>query len=149
MRRALCSITFRARVALFLRAPKKKTRRWERRVQTFLLSEFTVSSMRPGCRSCRPKAVKRFVFLFQPIFFFFFSFLVLRLRSKFNRSLCEFASISVGLRTHSSLGGDDAIVARAMPAAFFLLESLRCCPKRLFHLRSRQALVKATDNNVT
>jgi len=28
----------------------------------------------------RPRAVKRFVFLFQPIFFFFFSFLVLRLR---------------------------------------------------------------------
>src|SRR6185369_3749467 len=27
---------------------KKKTRRWERRVRLFLLSEFTVSSMRPG-----------------------------------------------------------------------------------------------------
>jgi len=48
--------------------------------QTFFLSEFTVSSMRPGCRSFRPRAVKRFVFLLQPIFFFFFSFLVLRLR---------------------------------------------------------------------
>jgi hypothetical protein len=45
--------------------------------------------------------------------------------SKFNRSLCDFASISVGLRTHSSLGGDAPIVARAMPAAFFVLESLR------------------------
>jgi hypothetical protein len=58
------------------------------------------------------------------VLFFFFYFLVLRLRSKFNRSLCEFASISVGLRTHSSLGGDGHRVARRMPALFFFLESL-------------------------
>lgn len=35
-----------------IRGPQKKeTRRWERRVRLLLLSEFTVSSMRPGCWS--------------------------------------------------------------------------------------------------
>src|SRR5690606_635932 len=37
--------------AFFAGSKKKKTRRWERRVSLLLLSEFTVSSMRPGCRS--------------------------------------------------------------------------------------------------
>jgi len=56
----------------------------------------------------RPRAVKRFVFLFQPTLFSSSSlFLFFDYVSKFNRSLCGFASISVGLRTHSSLGGDD------------------------------------------
>jgi hypothetical protein len=57
------------------------------------------------------------------VLFFFFYFLVLRLRSKFNRSLCEFASISVGLRTHSSLGRDDSTVARGMPRRNLFFES--------------------------
>src|SRR5215467_6757121 len=121
MRRALWSITFRVRV--LLQAPKKKNPAVGTPGQTFLLSEFTVSSMRPGCRSCRPKAVKRLFFFYSRFFsssslFLFFDFV-----SKFNRSLCEFASISVGLRTHSSLGGDGLILARAMPRAFFALES--------------------------
>jgi hypothetical protein len=53
-----------------------------------------------------PESGEAVVFLVQPEFcsssslFLFFDFV-----SKFNRSLCEFASISVGLRTHSSLGG--------------------------------------------
>jgi hypothetical protein len=37
--------------------------------QTFLLSEFTVSSMRPGCCSPRFGAMNHFVFVVQPVFF--------------------------------------------------------------------------------
>jgi hypothetical protein len=36
--------------------------------------------------------------------------------SKFNRTLCDFALFSVGLRTHSSLGGDALYKAIHMPA---------------------------------
>ena len=48
------------------------------------------------------------VVIVQPISFSCSStFLFFSNVSKFNRSLCGFASFSVGLRTHSSLGGDD------------------------------------------
>ena len=53
---------------------KKKTRRWERRVRLLLLSEFTVSSMRPGWCSGRPKVLSSLLFLSSQ-----YSFLVLLL----------------------------------------------------------------------
>jgi hypothetical protein len=57
-----------------------------------------------------PEGAARLIVIVQPTFcscsstFLFFSKV-----SKFNRTLCDFASISVRLRTHSSLGGDDQI----------------------------------------
>jgi hypothetical protein len=63
-----------------------------------------------------PEGTERLVFIVQPTFcscsstFLFFSNV-----SKFNRTLCDFASFSVCLRTHSSLGGDDPVEARHMP----------------------------------
>ena len=54
------------------------------------------------------ESVERIYFSFQPIFFSCSSlFLFFCNVPKFNRTLCEFASFSVCLRTHSSLGGDD------------------------------------------
>src|ERR671912_2990340 len=44
---------------------------------------------------------------------------------KFNRSLCDFASFSVRLRTHSSLGGDSLYKARRMPATKKTVETSR------------------------
>jgi hypothetical protein len=43
------------------------------------------------------------------IFLFFYNV------PKFNRTLCDFASFSVRLRTHSSLGGDAILKARPVP----------------------------------
>ena len=54
-----------------------------------------------------PESAERLVVIVQPTFcscsssFLFFSNV-----PKFNRTLCDFASFSVCLRTHSSLGGD-------------------------------------------
>src|SRR5690349_7041673 len=63
--------------------------------------------MRPGCRFVPLESGEAVLFLLYSLFFFFFFyFLVLRLRSKFNRTLCEFRFDSAGLRTHSSLGRD-------------------------------------------
>jgi hypothetical protein len=58
-------------------APKKENPAVGTPGQIFLLSEFTVSSMRPGCRSVRPKALSRFLLLSSPFVFLFFYFLVL------------------------------------------------------------------------
>jgi hypothetical protein len=56
------------------------------------------------------EGAERICFSFQPTFFSCSSlFLFFCDVSKFNRTLCEFASFSVCLRTHSSLGGDDRI----------------------------------------
>ena len=63
-----------------------------------------------------PEGAERLVVIVQPNFcscsstFLFFSKVF-----KFNRTLCGFASFSVRLRTHSSLGGDDVYEARHMP----------------------------------
>src|SRR4029078_11380762 len=135
--------------ATFPRPQKRKTRRWERRVRHFCyrslrfqvcgLAVVHVGRKRgSGCFSCTAD------FSSSSSLFLFFDFV-----SKFNRSLCEFASISVGLRTHSSLGGDGSRVARAMPAAFFVVKSYNYSPKRPLHFRSRQALVKGIDNDLT
>src|SRR6185503_4590347 len=88
------------------RGPEKKNPAVGTPGQIFLLSEFTVSSMRPGCCSWRPRALSGF-FIVQPNFYSCSStFLFFSNVSKFNRTLCDFASFSVCLRTHSSLGGD-------------------------------------------
>jgi hypothetical protein len=63
-----------------------------------------------------PESAERLVVIVQPTFcscsstFLFFSNVF-----KFNRTLCDFASFSVDLRTHSSLGGDAQYKARHMP----------------------------------
>ena len=63
-----------------------------------------------------PEGAERLVLIVQPTFFSCSStFLFFCNVSKFNRTLCDFASFSVCLRTHSSLGGDDSYKARHMP----------------------------------
>jgi hypothetical protein len=57
-----------------------------------------------------PEGARRLVVFVQPNFFscsstFLFFYNVL----KFNRTFCEFAAISAGLRTHASLGGTTVI----------------------------------------
>ena len=101
--------------------------------------------------SCRSRAVNQFCFLVQPNFFSSSSlFLFFDFVSKFNRSLCEFASISVGLRTHSSLGGDGSRVARAMPPRFFLMESVSLLFEAAdFTSDLDRLFVKGIDNDVT
>jgi hypothetical protein len=54
--------------AAFFRAPKKKNPAVGTPGQIFLLSEFTVSSMRPGCCSLRLQSAERLVFIVQPSF---------------------------------------------------------------------------------
>jgi hypothetical protein len=62
------------------------------------------------------ESAERLVVIVQPTFFSCSStFLFFCNVSKFNRTLCDFASNSVRLRTHSSLGGDDWYKARHMP----------------------------------
>jgi hypothetical protein len=59
------------------RGPEKKNPAVGTPGQIFLLSEFTVSSMRPGCCSLRPKARSGLLLLSSQFFFLFFYFLVL------------------------------------------------------------------------
>ena len=64
-----------------------------------------------------PEGAERLVVIVQPTFFSCSStFLFFSKVFKFNRTLCDFASFSVRLRTHSSLGGDGFYEARHMPS---------------------------------
>jgi hypothetical protein len=63
-------------VVLYL-GPEKKNPAVGTPGQIFLLSEFTVSSMRPGCCSLRPKARSGLLLLSSQLLFLFFYFLVL------------------------------------------------------------------------
>ena len=65
---------------------KKKTRRWERRVSYLLLSEFTVSSMRPDCWPLLLTAMSQLLLLFQPVYFLLLFLSCSSNWSKFNRN---------------------------------------------------------------
>jgi hypothetical protein len=94
-----------------------------------------------------PEGAERLVVIVQPNFcscsstFLFFSKV-----SKFNRTLCDFASFSVRLRTHSSLGGDDFHKARRMPGTEKRAKTARYRRRINRGVRSRAAPVKAADN---
>jgi hypothetical protein len=62
---------------MLLQTPEKKNPAVGTPGQIFLLSEFTVSSMRPGCCSVRPKARSGLLLLSSQFLFLFFYFLVL------------------------------------------------------------------------
>ena len=68
---------------------------------------------------------------------------------KFNRTLCDFASFSVRLRTHSSLGGDDLYEARHMPGNEKLAETARYRCEINFRAKLASVPVKAPDNAFT
>ena len=93
-----------------------------------------------------PEGAERLVFIVQPTFFSCSStFLFFSNVFKFNRTLCGFASFSVRLRTHSSLGGDDSYEARHMPVEEKPLKSTECRKPIARYLRKTLALVKAVD----
>jgi hypothetical protein len=97
-----------------------------------------------------PEDAERLVVIVQPSFFSCSStFLFFSKVSKFNRTLCDFASFSVRLRTHSSLGGDDLYEARHMPEKQNSAETERYRPEIERGGKIGIGLVKAADNAVT
>jgi hypothetical protein len=94
-----------------------------------------------------PEGAERLVVIVQPNFcscsstFLFFSKVF-----KFNRTLCDFASFSVRLRTHSSLGGDDVDEARHMPESEKPAETARYRCEINRGVKLAAAPVKAADN---
>jgi len=90
------------------------------------------------------------VFFVQPTFFSCSStFLFFYNVFKFNRTLCGFASFSVRLRTHSSLGGDALHEARHMPGNEKRAETARYRREISRGARLGAAPVKAADNAFT
>src|SRR5688500_16435434 len=107
--------------------------------------------MRPGCRSRRPRAVDQFCFSCTAdrfsscysIFLFFYNV------PKFNRTFCEFASFSVCLRTHSSLGGDAGIKARLVPRRKYQAKSSVWVFLMPRPAQKTAVLVKRVDSHLT
>ena len=99
----------------FAGARKEKTRRWERRVRFFCYRSLRFQVC--GLAVARYARKRGAACCYRPANFCSCSstFLFFSNVFKFNRTLCGFASFSVDLRTHSSLGGDALYKARHMP----------------------------------
>jgi hypothetical protein len=101
------SVACAREAARLLRAPKKKNPAVGTPGQTFFVIGVYGFKYAAWLLFLTLLSAERVCFSFQPIFFSCSSlFLFFCDVPKFNRTLCEFASFSVCLRTHSSLGGD-------------------------------------------